>query len=345
MMDWKNLYCNVVWVLFFTGFTETSYSFQQEDLLQLSTFAESDQPRSPKCNVRKEFTFMSIAERMRFIQTYKTITTKEPYKSRYEALILDHPKLAIHIHTKKQFFPWHRLMLRNVEKLLQEVDRSVTLPYWDWSLSHLSPWRTSTLDIWSAQPWGLGGNGDDVTGCVTNGPFARDQWGIVTGNGGRTCLERKFNGVLPGIMTIHRALRYEPTNFTQFEDYIRNFIHDVIHWRIGGTMGDKYGSRSPEFMLHHAFLDKIWSDFQNQSPEHKWAFFKNADYKIYKTTILARNLVDNNNILGTKICYKDPFESYKNTHKALRQYDLNTVRKLMTKEAFSAPFFESYFDH
>ena len=70
----------------------------------------------------------------------------------------------------------------------------MTLPYWDWSLSHLSPWRTSTLDIWSAQPWGLGGNGDDVTGCVTNGPFARDQWGIVTGNGGRTCLERKFNG-------------------------------------------------------------------------------------------------------------------------------------------------------
>jgi hypothetical protein len=78
--------------------------------------------------------------------------------------------------------------------LIFKVDRSVTLPYWDWSLSHLSPWRTSTLDIWSAQPWGLGGNGDDVTGCVTNGPFARDQWGIVTGNGGRTCLERKFNG-------------------------------------------------------------------------------------------------------------------------------------------------------
>jgi hypothetical protein len=71
---------------------------------------------------------MSIAERMRFIQTYKTITTKESYKSRYEALILDHPKLAIHIHTKEQFFPWHRLMLRNVEKLLQEVS-VVSLSY------------------------------------------------------------------------------------------------------------------------------------------------------------------------------------------------------------------------
>ena len=89
------------------------------DLLRLSTSAEQDQPR--ECTVRKEFTFMPIAERTRFIETYKTITTKEPYKSRYEALILDHPKLADYIHTKKQFFPWHRLMLRDVEKLLQQV--------------------------------------------------------------------------------------------------------------------------------------------------------------------------------------------------------------------------------
>jgi hypothetical protein len=154
-----------------------------------------------------------------------------------------------------------------------------------------------------------------------------------------------ISGVFPGIMTIHRALRYEPANFTQFEDYVRNFIHDVIHWRIGGTMGDRYGSRSPEFMLHHTFLDKIWSDFQHQSPQHKWAFFKNADYKIYKTSILARNVVDNDNLFGARICYKDPFDSYKDTHRALKEYDLHTVRKMMTKRAFSAPYFESYFYH
>ena len=104
----------VVWIdlSISTGFIFT-------DLLGLSTFAGSDE--SQRCIVRKEFTFMSIAERIRFIQTYKTITTKEPYKSRYKSLIFDHPKLASHIHSKEQFFPWHRLMLRNIEKLLQEV--------------------------------------------------------------------------------------------------------------------------------------------------------------------------------------------------------------------------------
>ncbi len=107
----------VVWIdlSISTGFIFT-------DLLGLSTFAGSDE--SQRCIVRKEFTFMSIAERIRFIQTYKTITTKEPYKSRYKSLIFDHPKLASHIHSKEQFFPWHRLMLRNIEKLLQEVSIS-----------------------------------------------------------------------------------------------------------------------------------------------------------------------------------------------------------------------------
>lgn len=109
-------------------------------------------------------------------------------------------------------------------------------------------------------------------------------------------------------------------------------------------MGDKYGSRSPEFMLHHAFLDKIWSDFQDRSPEHKWTYFKDADYNIYETDISARDVVDNNNILGVRIFYRDPFESYKDTHTALRQYDLNTIRRMMTREAFTAPYFTNYLD-
>lgn len=344
---------------------------------------------------------MPLRERMRFVQTYKTITTREPYKSRYNELVFDHPKLSSHIHTLEQFLPWHRHMLRNFEKLMQEVwtlitssaicwsqftllhcelhlelipflqvDPAITLPYWDWSLNHLSPWRTSILDIWSAQPWGLGGNGDDVTRCVTNGPFSVKQWSIVTAGGGHTCLKRRFNGMLllysvwyhmmnqklfstsssfigitPGIMTIHRALRFEPANFTQFEDYVRNFLHDVIHWRIGGTMGDEYGSRAPEFMLHHGFLDKIWSDYQQQSDEHKWTFFKNSNYNIFKTNISVLDVVDNTDILGDSVCYNDPFEDYKDIHRTLRKYNLNTIRGLMSREAFTAPYFEHYIEY
>ena len=151
-----------------------------------------------------------------------------------------------------------------------------------------------------------------------------------------------YLGIPPGIITIHRALRHGPENFTQFEDYIRSFIHDVLHWRIGGTMGDKYASRAPEFILHHTFLDKIWSDYQKQSPEHKWVYFKDTNHNIYNTNILAKDMVDNDNLLGTKVCYKDPFESYSDIHKTLKQLDLDTIRSLMTKEAYASPFFQSY---
>ena len=137
---------------------------------------------------------MTLEERMRFIEAYKIMSTKEPFKTRYLELIMSHPKLASHIHNKAQFLPWHRLFLIKFEKILQQVDPRVTLPYWDWSLSHLSPWRSSTLDIWTSLPWGLGGNGDDVTHCVTTGPFAQDKWKSQSTDGKKFCLKRNFHG-------------------------------------------------------------------------------------------------------------------------------------------------------
>ena len=36
-------------------------------------------------------------------------------------------------HRGSVFFPWHRELLFQFEKLLQAVDPSVTIPYWDWT--------------------------------------------------------------------------------------------------------------------------------------------------------------------------------------------------------------------
>ena len=137
---------------------------------------------------------MSITERVRFVNAYKKISTEEPFKTRYKELIMDHPKMAARIHNKEHFFPWHRLFLLNFENLLAQVDPNVTLPYWDWSLSHKSPWRSSALDIWTALPWGPGGDGDKLTQCVISGPFASSKWSVATRDGRKSCLRRKFNG-------------------------------------------------------------------------------------------------------------------------------------------------------
>src|ERR1051325_10020015 len=36
-------------------------------------------------------------------------------------------------HVDSVFFPWHRELLYQFEKLLQAVDPTVTIPYWDWT--------------------------------------------------------------------------------------------------------------------------------------------------------------------------------------------------------------------
>ena len=107
-------------------------------------------------------------------------------------------------------------------------------------------------------------------------------------------------------------------------------------------MGDKFGSLAPEFILHHAFLDKIWADFQKQSSAHKWAYFKGTTHNVYKTNIPATHMVDVDNLDGVKMCYKDPFESYGGIHRRLRQFDLAKIRSLLTKKAFTFPYFTSY---
>ena len=36
-------------------------------------------------------------------------------------------------HGDSVFFPWHRELLFRFEELLQSVDSTVTIPYWDWT--------------------------------------------------------------------------------------------------------------------------------------------------------------------------------------------------------------------
>ncbi|HEY6924109.1 MAG TPA: tyrosinase family protein [Steroidobacteraceae bacterium] len=49
-------------------------------------------------------------------------------------------------HGWEEFLPWHRLYLYNFELALQDVDPSVTVPYWDWAAYHDQDQTTTTPD-------------------------------------------------------------------------------------------------------------------------------------------------------------------------------------------------------
>jgi hypothetical protein len=67
-------------------------------------------------------------------------------------------------HMASAFGPWHRVLLHHFETELQQIDSSVTLPYWDWTVDH-----DQASPIWN--PALLGGNGQQG-GLVPDGPFS-----------------------------------------------------------------------------------------------------------------------------------------------------------------------------
>jgi tyrosinase len=76
-------------------------------------------------------------------------------------------------HMGPAFFPWHRMYLHLFEQQLQEVDPTVSLPYWDWTVDQ-------AMDSWVWQDDFMGGNGSpDDDEAVMTGPFAKGNWELT----------------------------------------------------------------------------------------------------------------------------------------------------------------------
>lgn len=82
---------------------------------------------------RKNQAFLSDTERQAFINAVKTLKRTGVY----DAFVLQHRDVVLGTHSAAHmgpgFLPWHREFLLRFELKLQEVDSSVTLPYWDWT--------------------------------------------------------------------------------------------------------------------------------------------------------------------------------------------------------------------
>ncbi|MGA5696090.1 MULTISPECIES: tyrosinase family protein [Bacillus cereus group] len=80
-------------------------------------------------------------------------------------------------HGGPAFLPWHRYYINQLELDLQQIDSTVTLPYWDWTVNN------STDPSASGSPWTndfMGGDGDPNQGyAVTTGPFTGDNWKLT----------------------------------------------------------------------------------------------------------------------------------------------------------------------
>jgi tyrosinase len=126
----------------------------------------------------------------------------------------------------RNFLAWHREYLARLEARLMLVNPLVTIPYWNWIVNRAIP-------------------------AQLKDPSDLASWGITRGT---------FNaGMLPTQADINSVTG--KTTYDAFQTALEG-PHGWVHNAVGGTMASSASPADPIFWLHHAFVDKIWADWQ-----------------------------------------------------------------------------------
>lgn len=190
-----------------------------------------------KIALRKDLTDLSGPERTALVNALLDLKAD----GKYDKYADQHDSYFGDAHNNPFFFPWHRKFLRNLEEELQAIDPNLALPYWDWRVDRST----------SALPWTssfMGGTGNPVSG-----PFSG--WGIRRALGAGSSL--------PTATDVSDDLALTP--YSSFWDPAES-THGPPHGWVGGNMSSARSPEDPIFFLHHCFVDKWWSDWQNANP-------------------------------------------------------------------------------
>lgn len=199
----------------------------------------------PLYRVRKNQKNVSPIEWQRFIHAIEALADSGMPSPTYANFVQVHINamtmsgMAWGVHSMnsdgRNFLAWHREYLARIEARLIAINPLVTIPYWDWVTD-----RTA------------------IPAALTD-PADIAEWGITRGppfNGNSLASASKLNALLAG------------PNFNTFQTTleIAPGFHNQLHQLVGGTMMTSASPADPLFWLHHAFIDKIWADWQLLHP-------------------------------------------------------------------------------
>lgn len=189
------------------------------------------------------------------------------------------------------FLPWHRELLRRFEEDLRSIDPTVSLPYWDSSDS------ASNAAVFSDDFMGGFVNALDnnfiSTGAFRAAPFPlrnlspeqlnqQGFWALTYStpsddlNGdGQLDLERFLqrnsnivdnpNSIFPGQATLPTRAQIDRIlnlpSFEQFSGELERGPHNITHVWVGGEMTEATSPNDPLFFLHHANIDRLWTEW------------------------------------------------------------------------------------
>lgn len=186
----------------------------------------------PRLRVRKNQRNLSMDEWLRFKGAVDALKTNGVTVPSYQDFVDVHVQAmttpAGHMwgaHGASNFLPWHREYLFALESRLRLFNPAVTIPYWDWSMDQTVPAQLSA-------------------------PADLTRWGVT----------RNTNIInLPTPTQVANTLAQ--TTWASFRGSLEG-LHNTVHVRVGGNMGGAGSPADPLFWLHHAFVDKLWADWQ-----------------------------------------------------------------------------------
>ncbi|KAG5305058.1 tyrosinase [Histoplasma capsulatum G186AR] len=220
---------------------------------------------------RKAWHTLSNDDKLAYINA-ELCLMKLPAKTSMEGVITrfdDFQALHVHgaymTHFVGAFLPFHRLMTYAHETALrEECGYKGYQPFW---YEQKDAGRFSSSDVFDPI-YGFGGNGsDEEGGCITDGPFAN--YTSPFGPGYELtvqCIDRKFDDDVSSF-TSRNQVDYcisQPDWISTWQ-CIEGNPHAGGHNGVGGQMARGGSSPGdPLFYLHHAWIDKLWWDWQSK---------------------------------------------------------------------------------
>lgn len=147
------------------------------------------------------------------------------------------------------------------EDLLRLVQKNLTIPFWDWTVSPASPY---TAPIFHST-YGFGNSSDAKTGCVDRGPFRLGEFNISSPNGSVGCLTRDYkNATFLGREILEKSLSL---SFAEFHNFVQLVLSLNTRCFVGGELCSTNAASDPLFLLHLARVDLFVQKWQEERGE------------------------------------------------------------------------------
>jgi tyrosinase len=215
--------------------------------------------------IRKNANTLTEGERDRFLSALVTLNQRGEFVDFQNMHTTDTSR---EIHGRSCFLPWHRLLLLDLERKLQAIDQSVTMPYWRFD----QPAPNVFIRDFIGVP-------DPTTGLVEFSPTnPLINWRVTVFGEGSGRVRRAFQTRRDGSVwdptrepaliendetaTINMGTVGTVTSFENFER-MEGDPHGSAHVSFLGQISDiGRAPADPLFFMLHANVDRLWAKWQ-----------------------------------------------------------------------------------